>query len=84
MCIDYRELNKVTIKNKYPLPYIDELFDHLQGSTVYSKLDLRQEYYQLKIREADISMTAFNSQYGHFEFVVMPFGLTMPLQHLWI
>ena len=72
MCIDYRELNKVTIKNKYPLPHIDELFDHLQGSAVYSKLDLRQGYYQLKIREADISKTAFNSRYGHVEFVVMP------------
>ena len=75
MCIDYRELNKVTIKNKYPLPHIDELFDHLQGSVVYSKLDLRQGYYQLEIREADISKTAFNSRYGHFEFIVMPFGL---------
>ena len=66
-CIDYRELNKVTIKNKYPLPHIDELFDHLRGSAVYSKLDLRQGYYQLKIREADISKTAFNFRYGHFE-----------------
>ena len=76
ICIDYKELNKVTIKNKYSLPHIDELFDHLQGSAVYSKLDLRQGYYQLKIREVDISKIAFNSRYGHFEFVVMPYGLT--------
>ena len=66
----------MTIKNKYSLPHIDELFDHLQGSAVYSKLDLRQGYYKLKIREAEIPKTAFNSRYGHFEFVVMPFGLT--------
>ncbi|XP_071918797.1 uncharacterized protein [Coffea arabica] len=68
LCIDYRGLNDVTVKNKYPLPHIDELFDQLQGVVVLSKLDLRQGYYQLRIRQEDISKTAFNSRYGHFEF----------------
>ena len=66
----------MTIKNKYPLPLIDELFDQLQGSVVFSKLDLKQGYYQLRIRKEDIPKTTFNSRYVHFEFVVMPFGLT--------
>nr|GFB22916.1 putative reverse transcriptase domain-containing protein [Tanacetum cinerariifolium] len=76
MCIDYRELNKLTIKNRYPLLRIDDLFDQVQCSSVYSKIDLRSGYHQLRIREEDISITAFRTRYGHFEFQVMPFGLT--------
>ena len=79
LCIDYRQLNRVTIKNKYPLPRIDDLFDQLRGTWVYSKIDLRTSYHQLRVREAGILRTTFRMQYGHFEFTVMPFGLTNAL-----
>ncbi|KAJ0555993.1 putative nucleotidyltransferase, Ribonuclease H [Helianthus annuus] len=76
MCIDYRELNNVIVKNRYPLPRVDDLFDQLQGSSYYSKIDLRSGYHQLRVRDEDVSKTAFRIRYGHYEFLVMPFGLT--------
>ncbi|GKF37127.1 putative reverse transcriptase domain-containing protein, partial [Tanacetum coccineum] len=79
MCIDYRELNKLTVKNRYPLSRIDDLFDQLQGSSVYSKIDLSSGYHQLRVREEDILKTTFRTRYGHYEFQVMPFSLTNAL-----
>ncbi|GJR67923.1 putative reverse transcriptase domain-containing protein [Tanacetum coccineum] len=76
MCIDYRKLIKLTVKNHYPLPKIDDLFDQVQGLSVYSKIDLRSGYYQLRIKEEDFPITAFRTRYGHFKFQVMSFGLT--------
>jgi hypothetical protein len=76
MCVDYRSLNEVTIKNKYPLPRIEDLFHQMKGASVFSKIDLRSEYHQLKIQESDIPKTAFRTRYGLYEYTVMSFGLT--------
>ena len=79
MCIDYRELNKVTIKNKYPLPRIDNIFDQLQGVKVFSKIDLRSGYHQLKVKSEDVEKITFRTRYGHYEFLIMPFRVTNTL-----
>ena len=76
MCIDYWQLNKLTIKNRYPLTRIDDLFDQVRGASVFSKIDLRTGYHQLRINDEDIVKTYFRTRYGHYEFVVLPFGLT--------
>jgi hypothetical protein len=81
MCIDYRSLNEVTVKNKYPLPRIEDLFDQLRGADVFSKIDMRSGYNQLRIRPSDIPKTTFITKYGLYEFTVMSFGLTNELAY---
>ena len=79
MCIDYRKINKVIVKNKYTLPRIEDLFYQLKGASVFSKIDLRSRYYQLRMKDVDVPKTAFRTRYGHYEFLVLPFGLTNAL-----
>jgi len=79
LCIDYRQLNKITMKNKYPLSRIDDLFDQLKGARAFLKIDLRLGYYQMKIKETGVPNTTFRTHYRHYEFLVLPFGLTNAL-----
>jgi hypothetical protein len=81
LCVDYRHLNAITIKNKYPLPRIDILFDQLTGARVFSKVDIRSGYHQIKIRPEDVSNTAFSTRYGFYEYLVMSFGITNAPAH---
>ena len=76
MCIDYWKINKVPVKNKYPLPRIEDLFDQLKGAGVFSKIDMRSGYYQLRVKDVDVPKTTFRTRYGHYEFLLIPFGLT--------
>ena len=76
MCIDYQKINKVTVKNKYPLSRIEDLFDQLKGASVFSKIDLRSGYYQLRVKDVDVPKTTFRTRYSHYEVLVMQFGLT--------